>query len=226
MFDKIFANAPTELTCLINILLALILGFFIGFERKSRSKEAGIRTHAIVCLGSALMMVVSKYGFIDLEGINSDPARIAAQIVTGIGFLGAGMIVYKRRSVHGLTTAAGVWATAGIGMACGAGLYVMSIGSAILLIGAQYFFHSKLKFLRQKRTFELKITFLNTTNEHEIVKNIFAIEHFKKLVITQKDEGVLYIVTLSTDHEYRSEKLCEIMQENKFILSAERCDED
>ncbi len=226
MFDNFFATVPTELACIIHIVLSIILGFAIGFERKHRSKEAGIRTHTIVCLGSALMMVVSKYGFIDLEGINSDPARIAAQIVTGIGFLGAGMIVYKKRSVHGLTTAAGIWATAGIGMACGSGLYVIAVASTVLLIGAQIFFHSNIKLLKHKRSYELKITFLNLTNEHEIIKDVFDVEHFKKVVITRKDEGVVYVVTLSTDYEFRSERLCEIMNEHKFILSAERCDED
>ena len=226
MFDFVFENISTELICLINILLSVVLGFVIGFERKHRSKEAGIRTHTVVCLGSALIMVISKYGFIDLEGVNSDPARIAAQIVTGIGFLGAGMIVYKKRSVHGLTTAAGIWAASGIGMACGAGLYTVAVGATILLVGAQCFFNSGLKFLKHKRSYELKITFLNTDNEHEKVKDIFDIEHFKKVVITQREDGLVYVVTLSTDHEYRSETLCQILQENKFILSAERCDEE
>ena len=226
MWDKILNTAPTELICLINILLSVILGFVIGFERKHRLKEAGIRTHAIVCLGSALIMVISKYGFVDLEGVNSDPARIAAQIVTGIGFLGAGMIVYKKRSVHGLTTAAGIWATSGIGMACGSGLYIVAIGATALLVGAQCFFNSGLKVLKHKRSYELKITFLNVDNEHEKVKDIFDIEHFKKVVITQKEEGLVYVVTLSTDHEFRSETLCQILKDNKFILSAERCDEE
>lgn len=226
MFDGFFDSISTEIVCLINILLSVLLGFAIGFERKHRSKEAGIRTHTVVCLGSALIMVISKYGFMDLEGVNSDPARIAAQIVTGIGFLGAGMIVYKKRSVHGLTTAAGIWAASGIGMACGAGLYVIAVGSTVLLIGAQCFFNSGLKFLKHKRSYELKITFLNTDNEHEKVKDIFNIEHFKKVVITQREEGLVYVVTLSTDHEFRSESLCQILKENKFILSAERCDEE
>ena len=226
MFDGFFDSISTEIVCLINILLSVLLGFAIGFERKHRSKEAGIRTHTVVCLGSALIMVISKYGFMDLEGVNSDPARIAAQIVTGIGFLGAGMIVYKKRSVHGLTTAAGIWAASGIGMACGAGLYVIAVGSTILLVGAQCFFNSGLKVLKHKRSYELKITFLNVENEHEKVKEIFEVEHFKKVVITQKDEGLVYVVTLSTDHEFRSETLCQILKENKFILSAERCDEE
>ena len=94
-----------ELIYLLRIVYAVALGFAIGFERKLRFKEAGIRTHTIVCAGSALIMVVSKYAFSDVNGY--DGSRVAAQIVSGIGFLGAGMIIYRREAVHGLTTAAG-----------------------------------------------------------------------------------------------------------------------
>lgn len=90
-----------ELQYLISILLAVILGFAIGYERKLRFKEAGIRTHTIVCVGSTLIMVVSKYGF----GENADSARVAAQIVSGIVFLGAGVIMYRRDIVYEITTA-------------------------------------------------------------------------------------------------------------------------
>ncbi|MGN1076970.1 MAG: MgtC/SapB family protein, partial [Candidatus Gallimonas sp.] len=105
----------SQFRILLDLLLAVGLGFLIGLERKMRSKEAGIRTHTIVCMGAALMMLVSKYGF--AETSDFDPSRIAAQIVSGIGFLGAGIIVYRQHEIHGLTTAAGVWATAGVGMA-------------------------------------------------------------------------------------------------------------
>ncbi len=226
LLDGIFADLPIEVVCIINLLLSIMLGFAIGLERKQRSKEAGIRTHTIVCLGSALMMVVSKYGFMDLEGVNSDPARIAAQIVTGIGFLGAGMIVYKNRSISGLTTAAGVWAAAGIGMACGAGLYVIAIFSALLLIGVQILLNLNIQFLKHKRNYELQITFLNTDSEYEEVKRIFEVEHFNKVVITREEKGVKYVVTLSTIDEYRSERICQIMNEHSYILSVERCVEE
>jgi len=112
--DIIFQN----IEFLIKMVLATSMGAIIGFERKSRNKEAGIRTHAIVCLASALMVIVSKYGFFDVG--NYDAARVAAQVVSGIGFLGAGLIFIKNNAVNGLTTAAGVWATAGIGLAMGA----------------------------------------------------------------------------------------------------------
>ncbi|MFQ9490102.1 MAG: MgtC/SapB family protein [Bilophila wadsworthia] len=113
----------TELEFFFRILIAGICGGLIGYERNNRLKEAGIRTHLIVALAAALIMVVSKYGFSDvttLKGVALDPSRIAAQIVTGVGFLGAGMIFVRNQTISGLTTA-GVWATAGIGMTIGAG---------------------------------------------------------------------------------------------------------
>ncbi len=98
-----------------------------------------MRTHAILALGSALIMLVSKYGFIDINEI--DGSRIAAQIVSGVGFLGAGVIFVKNGNVSGLTTAAGMWATSGVGMCIGAGLYDIGIITTIILIGLQILFH-------------------------------------------------------------------------------------
>lgn len=108
---------------------ALLLSMIIGLERQLRGKQAGVRTHALVGMGSALFMLVSKYGFGDMlgvEGVSLDPSRVAAQIVSGIGFLGAGIIVFRSDAVRGLTTAAAVWLTAAVGMACGGGLFVLA----------------------------------------------------------------------------------------------------
>ena len=124
-----------EIKYLISITVSVVLGFAIGYERKLRFKEAGIRTHTIVCVGSALIMVVSKYGFNDSP--EYDASRVAAQIVSGIGFLGAGIIVYRRHEIRGLTTAAGVWATAGVGMAAGAELYIVALGATVIIIAVQ-----------------------------------------------------------------------------------------
>lgn len=122
------------------ILLAGICGYLVGFERSNRNKEAGVRTHFIVAMSAALMMVVSKYGFYDSGKF--DASRVAAQIVTGIGFLGAGIIFVKNNTfVRGLTTAAGVWATAGIGMCIGAGLLLVGIISTGIILAAQFLFH-------------------------------------------------------------------------------------
>ena len=124
---------------LVRIFVAACLGLLIGSERKNRNKSAGIRTHVIVALGAALIMVVSKYGFMDVE--KADAARVAAQVVSGLGFLGAGVIFVRNNLVNGLTTAAGIWATAGVGLALGSGMYVVGISSALLVLFVQFVMH-------------------------------------------------------------------------------------
>ena len=120
----------------LRLALAGVLGGVIGAEREYRGKVAGTRTHLLVALGSALMLLVSRYGFAD----PGDSGRVAAQIVSGIGFIGAGAIMVDRQSVHGLTTAAGIWVAAGIGMATAAGLYGLAIATTILaLVGLEVF---------------------------------------------------------------------------------------
>ncbi|MEN1966907.1 MgtC/SapB family protein [Lentibacillus sp. N15] len=126
---------------LIRIVLAGLLGSAIGLEREKRFKEAGLRTHFLVAVGSAIIMIISKYAFSDIlteSEIVLDPSRIAAQVVSGVGFLGAGMILVQRQSIHGLTTAAGIWATSAIGMAIGGGMYEIGIfGTLLVLIGLE-----------------------------------------------------------------------------------------
>jgi len=121
-------------------LAAGALGGIIGLEREYRAKEAGFRTHFLVGVGSALFMVLSQYGFMDLlaenQGLNIrlDPSRIASQVVSGIGFIGAGTIIFQKHMVRGLTTAAGVWVTAAIGMTSGAGMYVLATAATVLVL--------------------------------------------------------------------------------------------
>lgn len=121
-----------DLVFIIRLVVAGILGGLIGLEREFRAKEAGIRTHFLVALGSALIMIISQYGFTD--AIVRDPGRIAAQIVSGIGFLGAGIIIFRKESVQGLTTAAGLWVSAGIGMGVGCGMYLLGVAATILTL--------------------------------------------------------------------------------------------
>lgn len=213
-----------ELGYLISVLLSVVLGFAIGYERKLRFKEAGIRTHTIVCVGSALIMVVSKYGFGD--GIEADPSRVAAQIVSGIGFLEAGIIMFRGQKMHGLTTAAGIWVTAGVGMAAGAGLYVVAIGATIVIIAVQCIFHINCRLFRTKRFYRFKIAFLNTDDESVKVKELFDTKHFNSLSIKREGKNTMYHAVLNTDKEYSSQTLNQIMAENPFILSVERCDEE
>ena len=134
----------------LRVLVACVCGAAIGYERSKRLKEAGIRTHIIVCCAAALTMIVSKYGFADMvtsDGAGlygtkgTDPARLAAQIISGVSFLGAGIIFRNGNSIKGLTTAAGIWATAGIGLAIGAGMYVIGIFTTAVVAVIQILMH-------------------------------------------------------------------------------------
>jgi len=128
----------------LRIVVATFCGCLVGYERTNRNKEAGIRTHAIISLGSALIIIVSKYGFDDVP--SADRARVAAQIVSGIGFLGAGVIFVKHGTISGLTTAAGMWTTSGVGMCIGAGIYDIGIITTILILLLQTILHTGFAF--------------------------------------------------------------------------------
>ena len=135
-------TAFDNLEFFIRIVLAAALGALVGLERSKRQKEAGVRTHCIIACTSALFMILSKYAFVDLVGVDglrgAAPARIAAQVVSGIGFIGAGTIIIHRQLVRGLTTAASLWATAGIGLAAGAHMYIVAgAATALTLFGLE-----------------------------------------------------------------------------------------
>jgi len=148
---------------ILRILLAAVLGGLIGLEREYREKSAGFRTHFLVALGSALFMIVSAYGFADVitgtqdQSIRLDVARIAAQVVTGIGFIGAGTIIFQKNAVRGLTTAAGVWVTAAIGLACGGGLYIIAaVSTFFVLFGLEAFNYFLRRFDRHHEEYNRK----------------------------------------------------------------------
>lgn len=123
---------------ILRLVIAGLLGGAIGLEREIRAKEAGVRTHFIVALGSALFMIISQYAF---EGRQHDAARVAAQVVSGIGFIGAGVIIFQRNVVRGVTTAAGLWVTAAVGMASGGGMYPVAITATLLTVGVLEMMH-------------------------------------------------------------------------------------
>jgi putative Mg2+ transporter-C (MgtC) family protein len=124
---------PDQWALLVPVALALVLATLIGLEREAAAKSAGLRTHALVGMGAAVFMVISKYGFADVLGpkVVLDPSRIAAQIVSGIGFLGAGLIFVRQDIVRGLTTAATIWLVAAVGAASGAGLPVVAVAATL-----------------------------------------------------------------------------------------------
>lgn len=127
----------TNFEVLGRLVFAALLGSAIGFERERLNWAAGLRTHMLVCVGSSLIMLVSAFGFADVLGEKNvvlDPSRIAAQVVSGIGFLGAGSILLRGEIVRGLTTAASLWSVAGVGLAVGGGMYTAAIGATIIIL--------------------------------------------------------------------------------------------
>jgi len=129
---------------ILRLVIAGLLGGLVGLERELRAKEAGIRTHFIVALGSALFMLISQFAFADANRF--DASRVAAQVVSGIGFIGAGVIIFQKNVVRGVTTAAGLWVVAAIGLAAGAGMYAIAVSAALLTVAcleAMHFIHLK-----------------------------------------------------------------------------------
>ena len=169
--EVVYANIPfdmnPEIEYIMRLVIAGLVGGAIGFERELRAKEAGLRTHFLVALGSALFMIISKYAFLDSERF--DAARVAAQVVSGIGFIGAGTIIFQKNSVKGLTTAAGMWVTAAIGLACGAGMYWAALSASaftILCLEAMHFAHRKMAIRN--------ITVVFTTKTREDIEPVLA----------------------------------------------------
>ena len=135
MSDIFTLTAREEIEIALRLLLAAVFGAAVGFERRRSDKPAGLRTLSLVAVGSALFTIISVFGF-----ENADQSRVAAQIVTGVGFLGAGTILRSGTSISGLTTAATIWATAAIGMAVGSGLYIASVAGTVLMLVILYVF--------------------------------------------------------------------------------------
>ena len=186
----------------LRLFVAAMLGGVIGLEREYRAKEAGFRTHFLVALGSGLFMILSQFGFNDVlahyEQVSLDPSRIASQVVTGIGFIGAGTIIFQKHVVRGLTTAAGLWVTSAIGMTAGAGMYVLSIATTVLVLlclEALYFI------LQHFGTRNITVTF--STPKEESIKLVLQRLRAKEVIIDsyemkRKDtsSGYYYVVTM------------------------------
>lgn len=182
----------------LRLFVAGVMGILIGLEREYRAKEAGYRTHFLVALGSSLLMIVSQYGFesvLKADLVRLDPSRIAAQVVSGIGFIGAGTIILQKQIVRGLTTAAGIWATSGIGLAIGAGMYNIGIAATVLvLLGLEvlsYFFKS----LGLKN---MMIEF--STSDKEIIKQVSSKFNSKNYVLVSYEMSEMTVDSHSVYH--------------------------
>nr|WP_218184962.1 MgtC/SapB family protein [Paenibacillus sp. 1_12] len=214
---------------LLRVILAGICGALVGYERKNRMKEAGIRTHFVVALGASLMMIISKYGFQDQTGWENlafDPSRIAAQVVSGVGFLGAGMIFMQRLTIKGLTTAAGIWATAGVGMAIGAGLYVLGAGVAIIIFVAQKLLHGRFNWLASPKTEQLIIRITNEAGATHKIQQLLEEKNISILSFHAESSGnnsedITLEMIVRFPGSYRVEQLLPIVQEAGFVKAVE-----
>ncbi len=218
---------------IVRMLIAIVCGLAIGVERKSRSKEAGIRTHAIVCLASCLFMILSKYLaaplFSDITGntFDGDATRIASQVVTGIGFLGAGIIMYRRDVMHGLTTAAGVWATAAIGMAIGSGFIVTGVCATAMILLLQFIFHLPIKAFTTRHIAIIRMQILVENDDilPQIMEKIGA-KKVSSYKAKQVGESLIATVEVPTTEELDPNKFNSLIREfPKHLLSIERTDD-
>jgi putative Mg2+ transporter-C (MgtC) family protein len=219
---------PQSAEFCLRILVACACGAVIGIERSRRFKEAGVRTHVIVCAAAALLMVVSKYGFADLFGPDgnfsgareADPARIAAQVVTGVGFLGAGVIFRNGNTVKGLTTAAGLWATAGIGLTVGAGLYWLGVFVTLVIALLQYLMH---RFTVGADSYVSNLVRVTAPESAEFRDYLKAkLEKWKaqttEMSVTRLENGLQhYEMTLLLPKYISSEEVLECLRENSDI---------
>jgi putative Mg2+ transporter-C (MgtC) family protein len=208
---------------LLGLVTAVICGALIGVERTFRQKEAGIRTHIIVALGSALIMIVSKYGFFDIVGladhVNLDGSRLAAQVVTGISFLGAGIIVFKG-TVKGLTTAAGVWTTAGIGLAAGAGMYGIAVYATLILLVVQIVIHKILP-VENTSTNAVSMKLKDDPEAIESITKLFK-ENGYILISTsveKKDSKYICLFTIRAKSHINPDDISKLFTGNEYVLS-------
>lgn len=212
-----------QLEWILRILLAELAGGAIGFERHSRSKVAGVRTHCIVCAASALMTLVSIYGFLNVEGASADISRVASSIIPGIGFLGAGIIFIRKDTIVGLTTAAGIWATSGIGMAFGAGMYMLGISATILILGVQLLFHSTIYFGDLHMTLDMEIIAKKDFSVKKIVNCLHKLDcstnEIRVNACPDRKEAILIPLEISSAKDMNPEEVLNVLQKISGVFS-------
>lgn len=210
---------------LLRILVAGLCGLLIGYERESRMKMAGIRTHTIIAMAAALMVVISKYGFFDIigiDGVSVDASRVAASVVTGVGFLGAGIILNRKTTISGVTTSAGIWATLGIGMAIGAGMWILGIGCAAMLLVIQYLFHRNWSIFATSDAMNIHLHLVKGDNARERITS--ALTHMNIQVLATRlsiepDGTMEATMTVLLPKDFEAEKLFTLMANYPEITS-------
>jgi len=187
---------------ILRLVVASVFGAFIGWERERKDWAAGLRTHMMVCVGSCLIMIVSEFGFYDIlmsEHVSLDPSRVAAQVVSGIGFIGAGSIIFlKSGTIRGLTTAAGLWTVAAIGLATGGGLYIAAAATTLIALIILWVLKPiEERLFKKYRRETLKIITHSDANHTALFNNVFFKDKLsiKSFSIQHTEEGMIFQVT-------------------------------
>ena len=207
-----------ETEWLLRILSALLMGSLIGYERHSRSKEAGVRTHAVVAVAACVLMLISRYAFPDAA--KNDPARIAAQVVSGVSFLGAGIIFVNKGTIQGLTTAAGIWATAAIGMCFGTGMYVIGFFTGILIFCIQMLFPKIFRYSPPRNLMKITVH-LSTEGTANTVNRLLdrmSLNHSENS-LSSDGKGSWYVKTeISTHSDIDPDQIVSEMKKDPQVL--------
>ncbi|MDN5285569.1 MAG: putative Mg2+ transporter-C (MgtC) family protein [Mucilaginibacter sp.] len=208
---------------ILRLLVAALLGSIIGWERERRQWTAGLRTHMMVCLGAALIMLVSTYGFQDVvgkPGIELDPSRVAAQVVSGIGFLGAGTIFFLRNEVvKGLTTAAGLWTVAAIGLAVGGGLYIEAVSTTLIaLIILAVFKPFEDKFFKKNRYRSIRMLLSQKQVDFEAIENVLKANDiaFQEISLSAGDGNDEIKITIQKQFKQQETVMTVVAELNKI----------
>ena len=210
-----------ELIALMRVIIAGLLGLVIGFERTRRQKEAGLATHFIVAAASALFTCIST-SLVTTVGVDGE--RIAAQVVSGVGFLGAGMIFFRRESLRGLTTAAGIWATAAIGMAVAVGQIIVAVGIVVVIVVLQEILHLK-RVKKRNNVHMILVKFIYDGDIMSKVLEYFHCDSFHRYKVTKSDGNMIAEAVVYPQQKLTAYELSEFMDENSEILSIERLED-
>ncbi len=215
----------------VRIIVASACGALIGVERSRRLKEAGVRTHLLVSCAAAMMMVISKYGFADLTGEGeavyygtrgADPARIAAQVISGISFLCAGVIFKQGSVIKGLTTAAGLWATAGIGLAFGAGMYPLGIFATVIVLLMQIVMHRFPVFNDHYQNNHIQITVGDDEGFRRALSkqmDVWQAQIIESSVSHNEDGTTSYTMLVKMLDSVKQEALFDFLEQNSSVMS-------
>ena len=223
-FEEFFANQELFLKLIFRLLFACFCGGIIGLERSIRRKDAGIKTHIILALGAALFMIVSQYGFGNLEltpEYRADATRIASNIVTGVSFLCAGVIFVRGASVKGLTTATGIWTCAGIGMAAGAGMYLITLFATVLILIIQLLLAGLSAKIETHYSIEIELDIPENIKVDTIVSELSAMTKSPphSIKLAKDTEGTKYKVNFNIIHTINVTELIQALSEKEHVTS-------